>query len=258
MSACAQTPPGLDDAGAQAFLSYQRSADSRAFAVGGGGAWGWVMGTPSTAQASDLALQRCQSMGLGRCLIYSLNGKTTMQASEWASLWAPYKDQAYARKAPTGTAVGQRFPDLVYKTSNGQTTSVWKQNGHALVLHFWGSWCPPCRTELPNFAALQQTLSNDHRVVFVALQMRESADVSRRWAQREHIAMPLADSTSTSDGKLKLGNGQTIADREIAPSFPSTYVLDRHGLVVFSHEGPVRDWPSYAPLLRDVATHSGR
>jgi hypothetical protein len=35
-------------------------------------------------------------------------------------------------------------------------------------------------------------------------------------------------------------------------------VLDRHGVVVFSHTGPVSGWLQYLPFLRDVAARSGK
>jgi hypothetical protein len=42
----------------------------------------------------------------------------------------------------------------------------------------------------------------------------------------------------------------------VAPVFPVTYVLDRHGIVVFSLRGSASDWLEYTAFLRDVAAHS--
>ena len=72
--------------------------------------------------------------------------------------------------------------------------------------------------------------------------------------------MPLSDSgtRSPSDTRLQLANATTVSDREVAQSFPTSYVLDRHGLVVFSHAGPVQDWSAYEPFIRDVLKRSGK
>jgi hypothetical protein len=35
--------------------------------------------------------------------------------------------------------------------------------------------------------------------------------------------------------------------------FPTTYVLDRNGIVLFAHVGPVSDWAALEPLLQDAA-----
>jgi hypothetical protein len=57
---------------------------------------------------------------------------------------------------------------------------------------------------------------------------------------------------------LRLADGGWIEDRRIARSFPTTYVLDRHGIVVFSHTGAASRWLDYAPLLKDAAAKSGK
>jgi hypothetical protein len=89
--------------------------------------------------------------------------------------------------------------------------------------------------------------------------VQEDFDVSREWARQQHLKLPLFDSTvkSKSMGSLILADGKKINDRDIAPAFPTTYILDKHGIVVFSNIGPVSRWPQYLPLLRDVAERSG-
>jgi hypothetical protein len=49
-----------------------------------------------------------------------------------------------------------------------------------------------------------------------------------------------------------------MRDRELAKVFPTTYVLDKHGIVVYSNVDPVRGWNQYLPFLRDVAARSGK
>lgn len=260
-SALVEVPPGLDTAGLQAFQNYSQKADHRAFAIGTAGAWGWLAGAASPTQAAETALQRCRmNANNRRCVIYSQNGRTQFQPADWRTLWHPYQNAGDAKKAKQGLVIGQRFPDLVYRDTNGHMTHVSKQQGKVVVLHFWGSWCPPCRNELPEFAALYKKLATDRRITFVALPVRESKDTAQRWMKRERIELPLSESGQSveDDGKLVLTNGQRIPDRDIAAIFPSTYVLDRHGLILFSHEGPLHDWSAYAPLLLDAATYSGQ
>jgi len=74
------------------------------------------------------------------------------------------------------------------------------------------------------------------------------------------LNLPLFDSGVKGKGAdtLTLADGKKIRDRDIAPAFPTTYILDKHGIVVFSNIGPVSHWSQYLPLLRDVAARSGR
>ena len=57
---------------------------------------------------------------------------------------------------------------------------------------------------------------------------------------------------------MQLADGSTLPDRTLAQVFPSTYVLDKHGVVVFAITGAARAWEEYLPLLQDVVSHSGQ
>jgi hypothetical protein len=93
----------------------------------------------------------------------------------------------------------------------------------------------------------------------ILLQVREPFDEAQSWAEDHGFAgLPLYDSGSTGsdDTNLVLGDGQRIEDRNIARVFPSSYVLDRNGIVLFSNFGPVDDWLEYLPFFVHAARHS--
>ncbi len=105
-----------------------------------------------------------------------------------------------------------------------------------------------------------ESLEGSRDVAFVLLQVREPIAVARRWAQAQKLRLPLSDSGTTGedDAWLRLAGGRRVPDRELAKNFPTTFILDRHGLVVFAQVGPVPDWPAYREVLLDVAARSGR
>jgi thiol-disulfide isomerase/thioredoxin len=260
LPALADAPPGLPPAGASAYRDYQGAAPHRAFAIASGGAWGWVAGEDSAEQAEDKAIDACRATSPQKCLLYASDERLVFAARSWPGLWGPYANAAQARQASTGTQPGRRFPDLIYGNAPGKPLKLSSLHGKVVLLHFWGSWCPPCRKEMPELDKLHQALADRQDVVFVPLQVRETYAVARRWADKQALKMPLADSGSQGDNDtlLHLANGEAIPDRDIARSFPTTYVLDKHGLVIFSHVGPVHAWHEYAALLRDAASHSGK
>jgi hypothetical protein len=92
------------------------------------------------------------------------------------------------------------------------------------------------------------------------MQVREKFAVSKQWADTQSIRLPLYDSGATGemDANLRLADGTQIGDRTIAASFPTTYVIDKRGIVVFAHPGPVHDWSQYREFLLDAARRSGR
>jgi hypothetical protein len=74
------------------------------------------------------------------------------------------------------------------------------------------------------------------------------------------LSLPLYDSGALGeqDTTFRLADGGSIADRGVASRFPTTYVLDKRGLVVFSDVGPVADWQQFEPFLRHAAGGSGK
>ncbi|MBU1644772.1 MAG: TlpA family protein disulfide reductase [Gammaproteobacteria bacterium] len=254
------SPPHLDvdgQAGYRAFIEAPRHA---AFAIAPGGAYGWVAAQASSDVAEGAALAACQGNTRQKCVLYSVNQHTVFDARAWPALWGPYATAEQARKAPVGRELGQRFPDLEFLAANGETTSVSRLRGKVVILHFWGSWCGPCRREMPDLQKLHERIRRSKDVALVLLQTRERFDVSQRWAGAQGIRLPLFDSGSSGelDDQFHLAGGGSIRDREIAARFPTTYVLDKQGLVVFSHVGPVHGWTQYEAFLRDAAARSGK
>lgn len=260
LTAQAQSLPGLPPKGEAAFQDYEKARDHRAFAIAPGGAWGWNGAADSPEEAADKALSACQSGTQQKCVLYARNNQVIFDAKSWPRLWGPYASATVAKAAVDGVEPGKRMPDIAYRDANGRSTQLSKMKGKVVVLHFWGSWCPPCRREMPDLAKLYKALADRRDVVFVLLQIREPFTVAERWAHNQHLELPLADSGSQgeNDSLIHLAGDATLNDRTISRSFPTTYVLDKHGLVVFSHVGPVHDWSQYEAFLRDAASRSGK
>ncbi|MFF6997974.1 TlpA family protein disulfide reductase [Streptomyces sp. NPDC008313] len=116
-------------------------------------------------------------------------------------------------------------PDLSGKTVDGKQLDVADYKGKVVVLNVWGSWCPPCRAEAPNFAKVAEETA-DQGVQFVGINTRDSEIGSARAFEKEHgIGFPsLYDPTGKLMLRFEKGtlNPQTI---------PSTLVIDRDGKI---------------------------
>src|SRR5262245_27580353 len=56
--------------------------------------------------------------------------------------------------------IGKSFETIELRPLNKAATPVdlKKLRGHVLLINFWGTWCPPCRLELPHLVEMYRDL----------------------------------------------------------------------------------------------------
>jgi peroxiredoxin len=111
------------------------------------------------------------------------------------------------------------------KDLDGKQLGLADYKGKIVVLNVWGSWCPPCRAEAPDFEKVFQA-TRSQGVQFVGLDTRDLQVAQPKAFVADHgLTYP---SLYDPDGDLLLKfpagtlNPQTI---------PTTIVLDRQGRV---------------------------
>lgn len=123
-------------------------------------------------------------------------------------------------------------PELVYRTSDGAEGRLSRLRGQPVVVHFWATWCPPCREELP--ALLDVAAAGGIKVLAVS--------VDPDWPAVRHF------------WKKRLPPQIVLAPSKAAEAFgvftlPETYVIDGSGQLRLRFAGAV-DWRSKAVRAR--------
>lgn len=96
--------------------------------------------------------------------------------------------------------------------------------GKVLYVDYWASWCGPCRASFPFMNALQQEFASD--VVIVGI----SVDSDKRDAESFLKQTP-------ANFLLGIDTVGTCPTEFNVKGMPSTYIFDRSGALVYSHEG---------------------
>ena len=262
--------PSLSDADAiphvgkrarDSYIDYLYADPHKAYAIGPGGAWAWQEAKSSPEEATQAAIEYCQRYSQQKCVPYAVNDKLVFDRESWPKLWGPYLSKEQAAQVPVGNRVGQRFYDLAFKDEKGRRKIISDLRGKVVFVHFWGSWCPACMIEFPSLVRLQKQINQElgKQVELVILQAREPFGESLRWAKLngfENVRLYDSGVKSLSDTEFQLADGSRIQDREIAKTFPTSFVLDKNGVVVFYHRGPVNNWLEYVDFFRDAALGS--
>ena len=247
--------PHVNASGIAGYQAFTAAEPHRAFAIAPGGTWAWVSGRTSTEAAEAEALNACRQDTEQPCQLYATDDQMVFDEASWVASWNLHFNAEQVSAAPLGTGRGNRFPDIALTAPDGRAVTLSDLKGKPVFLHFWGSWCPPCQAEFADLQKLHDALADDNAVAFVLVQGREPIAKSRRWATKRGFTMPLYDSGHQAQGAASflMADGSQLSDRRLATVYPTTYVLDANGLVVFHRAGPELLWAQYESLLRRIA-----
>lgn len=93
------------------------------------------------------------------------------------------------------------------------------------VLNVWASWCVACRQEHPYL----MELSRRGEVPIYGLNYKDERNEARRWLAQ--FGDPYVTSAFDQEGKTGIDFG--------VYGVPETFVIDRRGMVLYKHIGPV-------------------
>jgi peroxiredoxin len=125
----------------------------------------------------------------------------------------------------------QRAPDFSGQLLDGSAFSSAQLSGDVSVINFWGSWCPPCRVETPEFQQVYGEVQGDG-VQFLGINVKDDKQLADAFLQSKAITYP-----SLFDPRGEVA----LAFRDYpANAIPSTIVLDRDGRVAAVYTAAVR------------------
>ena len=127
-------------------------------------------------------------------------------------------------------AVGRPAPDFVLAGLQGDSTRLSQFRGHPIVLKFWATWCPTCRTEMPELLAARDA----HRAEGLVIITVDSDD------KPQHIRSFLAKLTGVDDLPVLIDPDRRVQDRYRIPVLPTTMFIDTAGVVRVLHLGELR------------------
>jgi thiol-disulfide isomerase/thioredoxin len=122
--------------------------------------------------------------------------------------------------------VGAQAPPFELPTQSGSPAKISLEglSGKVVLVDFWATWCKPCKESFPHYQRLSEKYSGDLVVVGIS----EDDDASG-----------IADFAKTTGAKFALAwdDGQALSQSYEPPTMPTSYLVDRAGIVRYVHVG---------------------
>ena len=118
-------------------------------------------------------------------------------------------------------------PQLALTDVQGDPTSLEEYRGKVLLVNNWATWCPPCKAEMPELQAYYAIHADDGFVV-IAIESGEPTNTVENFVRQNGLSFPVW--IDPHGAALEAFQNWSL---------PSSYVIDRKGIVRMSWTGPI-------------------
>ena len=166
--------------------------------------------------------------GAGRVVLIILGVLAALGVSGYLGLRALVKEQmSKVNDINLSVAKGQEAPDFALPLTDGSEAKLSEllKDKEVVVLNIFASWCGPCEKEFPDMEKTYQKYKDKMEIVAVSgdLVLDEMEDMVK-YKEEHNLSFPIGMKNESIDS-LKIGG------------FPTTYIIDRNGRIVFSQSG---------------------
>jgi cytochrome c biogenesis protein CcmG/thiol:disulfide interchange protein DsbE len=116
-------------------------------------------------------------------------------------------------------AAGADSAALVIHTLKGDVFDLASLRGRVVLVHFWATWCAPCREEMPALDAFYRR-NHDRGVELIGVSLDKQRDAGEVRKMAAGISYPVAMASDATKNSFASQGG-----------LPVTYVIDRNGIV---------------------------
>lgn len=133
-----------------------------------------------------------------------------------------------------GFEINEAAPDFKLKNLSGETVKLSDYRGKKVLLNFWASWCPPCIQEMPYMQEYYEEYSDKSDVEILAVNMTTSevggiGNIEKFIEEYEFTFPVLLDKKGT------------VMDLYKVRSFPTTYIINKEGIITDKFNAPLDD-----------------
>jgi thiol-disulfide isomerase/thioredoxin len=133
-------------------------------------------------------------------------------------------EEARALARPAAEAKLESLPAFALSDLDGKAISREGLRGRVVMVEFWATWCPPCRSTLQWLGSIKRKYGDRLEIVAPAVQ----SDSAKVRATTDKIAAPIRWALSTPEAARSFGDVTAV---------PTLYIFDRDGKRAGSYFG---------------------
>ena len=130
-----------------------------------------------------------------------------------------------------------KVPNFTLSTTSGEIVEMKSLLGKVVLVNFWGTWCGPCRAEIPDFVKLY---NNHHdqglEIVGITLTSGSPEKIQAFADQWKMNYTVLTDIKGNETQEATTVFGQATGGPIVG--IPTTFLVDRNGYIVKRYLGP--------------------
>lgn len=121
-------------------------------------------------------------------------------------------------------------PDFTLETLSGKTVSLKEFHGKPVLIHFWATWCKPCKDELPTLQKLYEDLGGKEIQILTINIDRWNKDRVEEFKNEFGLHFPIL-----------LDPGQEVRRKYFIMGLPTSYLVGADGTLQGYVSG-AREW----------------
>ncbi len=122
--------------------------------------------------------------------------------------------------------IGTPAYDFTLQDLDGNDVTLSELQGRPVILNFWATWCAPCRIEMPEFQAVYDNYP-DGELAIIAVNLDEPVDRVSKFF-RDDLGLTFT---------ALLDDGGVVAEQYGVFTYPTTYFINKDGVVTAVHRG---------------------
>lgn len=166
--------------------------------------------------------------------LYNLVAKKTLSADKAKKLFSKLNSEYQSEESKSGIityinpikkiAIGHNMFDFTLPTPNKTTINTTQYRGNYLFIHFWASWCAPCRKDN---VALTKIYTQYKKNKLKILNVSTDTDLNKWKAAIREDAI-LWDNVID----IRKSESEILAKYDAVNSIPKSYLIDPKGIVL--------------------------